>query len=188
MRHHRTLPRNRVIRRATPKDRPWIRDVAADVYADFGDYREIIPAWLAHPGVLTFVEESAAAERRGFILVGFYEPEENPIGGSIADLLAIAVSPQHQGAGVGRRLLRHAIDLATIASHQMTVPELRLTVADSNAKAQALFASEGFVVLDAAHGTYDGGQAAIRMRRPLAARAETDRLITEPIRPTLPKL
>lgn len=157
-----------MIRRATHDDRDWIRDVAAEVYARFGDYGKILPSWLSHPGVLTFVEESETHERRGFILIGFYQPDDAPPGTFVADLLAIAVAPEWQRQGVGSRLLEYAIDLATLASQRTSVPELRLTVAEDNLAAQSLFRRMGFEVLDEHHGTYDGGQRAIRMRRRLS--------------------
>ena len=69
---------------------------------------------------------------------------------------------------MGRRLLDYAIDLATLAGQRVSVPEIRLTVADSNEGAQRLFCRCGFDVLDARHGAYDGGQVAIRMRRRLS--------------------
>lgn len=157
-----------MIRRAAPEDSDWIRDVAAEVYAHFGDYGRIIPSWMAHPGVLTFVETApGSGDRQGFILLGFYEPPDVPAGEYVADLLAIAVGPAHQRQGVGRRLLEYAIDLATLAGRRVAVPEIRLTVADSNAPARKLFERCGFEVLDAQHGSYDGGQRAIRMRRRL---------------------
>ncbi len=160
-----------MIRRSHPGDADWIRRTAAHVYAPLGDYGTIIPAWMAHPGVMTFVEEVEA--RRGFILVGFYEPTDEvaPRGERthlVADLLAIAVAPEHQRQGVGSMLLHFAVDLATEAAFEsLPVRELRLTVADTNAPARALFARCGFVVLDEHHGAYDGGQRAIRMRRTL---------------------
>lgn len=155
-----------MIRRAGPGDAEWIRQTAAHVYAPLGDYGTIIPAWMGHPGVMTFVEEQES--RRGFILVGFYEPSD-PVGGHlVADLLAIAVAPEYQRQGVGTILLQFAIDLANEAAlESMPVSEIRLTVADTNAPARALFSRNGFKILDEHHGAYDGGQRAIRMRRPL---------------------
>jgi hypothetical protein len=47
------------------------------------------------------------------------------------------------------------------------VDEIRLTVAETNAVGQRLFAAHGFSVLDDHHGHYDGGQRAIRMSRRL---------------------
>jgi hypothetical protein len=66
-----------MIRRSDPLlgDPEWIRDTAAEVYARLGDYTRIIPSWMNHPGVLSFVEaidEGEREVRRGFILIGFY--------------------------------------------------------------------------------------------------------------------
>jgi ribosomal protein S18 acetylase RimI-like enzyme len=126
-----------------------------------------LPGWIPHPGVLTFIDEDDAGTRRGFILLGFYEPEDGDSDAYVADLLAIAVVPEHQGHGVGKRLLEYAIDLATLAGERVQVAEIRLTVADTNQRAQRLFKRCGFDVLDSRHGAYDGGQTAIRMRRKL---------------------
>ena len=160
-----------VIRRATPADHDWIRDTAALVYRPLGDYGSIIPSWIEHAGVLAYVEDGAAEQggvRRGFILLGFYEPEGIPPGSYVADLLAIAVAPPFQGQGIGRRLLRYAIHVARLAGRTNAVSEIRLTVADSNRAGRRLFATAGFRVLDDHHGCYDGGQRAIRMHLPLA--------------------
>lgn len=154
------------IRRAQPGDADWIRQTAALVYASLGDYGKIIPAWMSHPGVMTFVEE--ATLRRGFILIGFYDPGEAPRVRLVADLLAIAVAPEFQRQKVGSMLLEYAIDLASEAAlESMPVTELRLTVSETNDPARALFDRWGFEVIDEHHGSYDGGQRAIRMRRSL---------------------
>ena len=153
------------IRRATAFDDPWLRETGAEVYAAFGDFRSILPSWLHHPGVLTFVEEDKHHEPRGFILLGFYEPSDMPPVTYVADLLAIAVAPAHQNKGIGTRLLSYAVDLATTAGLRTAVSEMRLTVAHTNVGALKLFARHGFEVLDNHHGAYDGGQRAIRMRR-----------------------
>jgi ribosomal protein S18 acetylase RimI-like enzyme len=161
-----------MIRRATVLDAEWIRDTAAHVYAALGDYGRVIPGWVAHPGVVTYIETATPEIRRGFILLGFYAPwtvsetERSSIhpGELVADLLAIAVAPEHQRHGVGKTLLTYAIDLVREASARAPVRELRLTVADTNTVAQRLFDFFGFEVLDENHGAYDGGQRAIRMR------------------------
>src|SRR5262249_60325465 len=106
-----------MIRRASPLDADWIRDTAAHVYAALGDYGRVIPGWVAHPGVVTYVETADDGGRRGFILLGFYAPwtvsetERSSIhpGELVADLLAIAVAPGQQRQGVGQGLLTHAI-------------------------------------------------------------------------------
>jgi ribosomal protein S18 acetylase RimI-like enzyme len=133
-----------MIRRSDPlrRDPEWICQTAAEVYRDLGDYGKIIPAWMNHPGVLTFVEvdDSTPVEvRRGFILIGFYEPEDLIPTRLVADLLAIAVAPGHQRRGLGRMLLELAVDVARLAYREPPVREIRLTVAETNAPALALF-------------------------------------------------
>lgn len=159
-----------MIRRATRRDWNWIVTLASRVYVDLGDYGTIIPSWLEHPGVLTYLEEDEPPSPRlcrGFILLGFYQPPGGLPGGYVADLLAIAVDPEYRRRGIGRTLLDYAIQLARRASRTTRVPEIRLTVADSNEAGWQLFTNSGFRVLDANHGSYDGGQRAIRMTRSL---------------------
>lgn len=144
----------------------WVRDTAQLVYAPLGDYGTIIPDWMSHPGVLTYLELDDDETRRGFILLGFYEPGDRK-SALVADLLAIGVAPEHQRKGVGRTLLEFALDLSMEAAKQTQVTEIRLTVAATNRPALALFRGAGFEVLDAHHGSYDGGQRAIRMVKKL---------------------
>ena len=154
-------------------DHTWIADVAADVYGELGDYGSIIRSWLAHPGVLTYVEDAREPGgrhqdvARGFTLLGFYEPDTVRRGPYVADLLAIAVARRFQRKGVGTRLLEHAIHLAGLASGAGRLVEMRLTVAETNQVGRHFFSSFGFRVLDEDHGHYDGGQRAIRMVRAL---------------------
>jgi len=156
-----------VIRRAVADDVSWISQVAGDVYAKLGNYGALIPEWMHHPGVMGYVEQDTEGNRRGFILLGFYEPGTTSER-YVADLLAIAVDPMHQRKGVGRRLLDYAIQLARLASRANRVGEIQLTVADTNRVGQHLFSTSGFEILDQHHGAYDGGQRAIRMTRDLA--------------------
>lgn len=145
--------------------------MAADVYGELGDYGSIIRSWLAHPGVLTYLDEVREARgthvSRGFTLLGFYEPGTGQPGPYIADLLAIAVARPYQRNRVGTALLEHAIHLAGLATRAGRAVEMRLTVADTNQVGRRFFTSFGFQILDEDHGHYDGGQRAIRMVRQL---------------------
>ena len=49
----------------------------------------------------------------------------------------------------------------------MPVVELRLSVAEPNARARRLFEQFGFHFVDGEHGRYDGGQRALHMARPV---------------------
>jgi ribosomal protein S18 acetylase RimI-like enzyme len=142
-----------------------VRRVAEEVFSDFGDYGHILPDWLVHDGVLTFVAEEDA-QPIGFTMIGFYRVDEATLSYA-ADLLAIAVAPEAQSKGVGRRLLEHAVATSRAARKKLPVRELRLSVADTNARARKLFVAAGFVDVPGEHGRYDGGQRALHMTRPL---------------------
>jgi ribosomal protein S18 acetylase RimI-like enzyme len=158
------------IRRYQSSDRDWVIAVAAEVYGDLGDYAAIIPPWLDHPGVMGWVAETdgATAIARGFCLLGFYAVDDGR--GAIAELVALAVAPPFQGNGIGRALLDHAIAMAEQACHRVERAEMRLTVAADNSVGLHLYETTGFELIDGDHGTYDQGQAAIRMARQLTLR------------------
>ena len=84
----------------------------------------------------------------------------------VADLLALAVLPNSQNRGIGTRLLHHVIEVAERVAPQSRISSLRLTVAESNVGAQRLYARNGFRIVDGS-ATYDRGQRALRMARPL---------------------
>lgn len=151
------------IRPGTPADRPFVRELSAEAFAPFGDYRELLPRWTAEPGVVTYLAEDGELPA-GFVMVGFYYGDEKRTW-VYADVLAIAVTPELRGRGLGRQLLRRALDAAAEARATLDVRDVRLTVADSNGLAQDLFRSEGFESTTEEHGRYDGGQRALRMRR-----------------------
>lgn len=158
-----------MIRRAEVQDHPWIVATGAEAYADLGDYTRILPSWLEQPGVLAWIDEDAQGHGRGFAMLGFYT-EEAPRSGAkaqvIADLLALAVLPLYQHKGIGSKLLEHVIDVAERVAPSSHIRQLRLTVAENNVGAQRLYARAGFHVVEGA-ATYDRGQRALRMVRPL---------------------
>jgi ribosomal protein S18 acetylase RimI-like enzyme len=152
------------IRRGTAADAPFVREVAEQVFAELGDYGRILPTWLVHDGVLTHVAEEEGAPV-GYTMLGFYgagPPRQHEY---VADLLAIAVAPRAQGRGVGKQLLDHAIGQAALARRRMPIGELRLSVAEPNARARRLFQQFGFHFVEGEHGRYDGGQRALHMAR-----------------------
>lgn len=160
-----------MIRLATPSDHAGITGIAADVYGDLGDYGSILPSWFLHPSVEVYVDtegKSGVEGRvRSFVLLGYFEPLSDSNKRLLVDLLAIAVVPECQRQGIGRRLLLEAIRIATNAARGFCEADLRLTVSETNPVAHRLFSSEGFEILDPYHGTYDRGQRAIRMSRRL---------------------
>jgi ribosomal protein S18 acetylase RimI-like enzyme len=160
------------LRRGGAADADFVREVAVQVFAQFGDYGRILPTWLVHDGVLTHVAETLAAEPArpvGFTMLGFYPSLPGPTTSDefVADLLAIAVAPPAQGKGVGRRLLEHAIAQVQAAARRLPIRELRLSVADTNLRARRLFQQFHFRLVHGDHGFYDGGQLALHLARPL---------------------
>ena len=153
-----------VIRRATPLDLSWIVEVGARAFADLGDYRDILPAWLAQENVSAWVADDDG-ERRGFTVVGFFSDVTD---GNVADLLALAVEPAWQKRGLGRRLLDHAVSMASATAQAGRLRELRLCVADDNLVGQRLYRTSGFQRVIGEFGAYPGGQRAVRMVYPLA--------------------
>jgi ribosomal protein S18 acetylase RimI-like enzyme len=99
-------------------------------------------------------------------MLGFYMETPNPSAEVVADLLALAVLPAFQRRGIGGKLLTHVIEVAERVAPSSRIAALRLTVAETNVAAQRLYARAGFRVVDGS-ATYDRGQRALRMARPL---------------------
>jgi ribosomal protein S18 acetylase RimI-like enzyme len=153
-----------VIRRATSLDHRWLVDLGARAFEALGDYREILPAWLAQDNVSAWVVEQAG-EPRGFSMIGFFHGDRRD--DNVADLLALAIEPACQSRGLGRRLLDHAVGMASATAQAGRLRELRLCVADDNFIGQRLYRTSGFQRVSGEFGAYPGGQRALRMVFPL---------------------
>ena len=151
-----------LVRAALPDDIEFVREIAGEVFSSFGDYRKLLPKWFETPGVMTFLSQREG-ERTGYVMLAFFREGRTLVG----DVLAIAVSPAHQGKGIGRMLMQHAVTVCEQVAEQSPVRALRLSVADDNERAQKLFLSFGFQRLEGDFGRYDGGQQALHMERPL---------------------
>ncbi|MFT3697339.1 MAG: GNAT family N-acetyltransferase [Kofleriaceae bacterium] len=141
----------------------------AEAYRDLGDYTRILPSWLEQPGVLAWIEQDGQGRGRGFAMLGFYTEDLARSPQVIADLLALAVLPNYQNVGIGSRLLHHVIEVAERVAPSSQITHLRLTVAEDNTGAQRLYARNHFTIVDGS-ATYDRGQRALRMARPLDRR------------------
>lgn len=162
-----------MIRRAEVADHPWIIATGAEAYRDLGDYTRILPSWLEQPGVLAWIDQDVQGRGRGFAMLGFYMEDPTLSGGApgsrsqvVADLLALAVLPTQQRRGIGSKLLTHVIDVAERVAPASQIEALRLTVAETNTGAQRMYVRAGFRIVDGS-ATYDRGQRALRMARPL---------------------
>ena len=153
-----------VLRLARVEDRQAIAQMSADALSAYGNYREPIGAWFENPGVFTLVADDHGSVV-GFSMLGFVR--EKPGEPWVADLLAIAVRPESRGHGIGRQLVLEMVDVARRLGAPLGVSEVRLSVADTNQQGIRLFSGTGFLIMDEDHGRYDGGQRALRMRRPL---------------------
>ena len=162
-----------MIRRAEVADHPWIIATGAEAYRDLGDYTRILPSWLEQPGVLAWIDQDVQGRGRGFAMLGFYMEDTGVDGASgsqvVADLLALAVLPTQQRRGIGGKLLAHVIDVAERVAPSSHIDALRLTVAEMNTGAQRMYVRAGFRMMDGS-ATYDRGQRALRMARPLGQR------------------
>lgn len=78
-------------------------------------------------------------------------------------LASIAVDPDLQGEGLGRRLLRDAMEAARDRGARRMILEVRV----GNRRAQRLYADEGFDVVDRLEGYYVDGEDALQMARGL---------------------
>lgn len=182
-----------MIRRAEVSDHPWIVATGAAAYADLGDYTRILPSWLEQPGVLAWIDHDMQGRGRGFAMLGFYAEDTTRMSTPeaaaaaalaspdgihrqqvIADLLALAVLPNYQRKGIGTKLLDHVIEVAERVAPASHISQLRLTVAENNTGAQRLYARNGFHVVEGA-ATYDRGQRALRMVRPLGTARSASR-------------
>ena len=151
------------IRRATPLDHAWIIDLGSRAFADLGDYREVLPAWLRQANDAAWIDDPGP--RRGFTMLAFYRDDFS--GDHVADLLAISVEPVWRRHGLGRALLDHALHVARATAKAGRLTELRLCVAEDNHRAQRMYERAGFAPVALDVGRYGTGQRAIRMTFPL---------------------
>jgi ribosomal protein S18 acetylase RimI-like enzyme len=157
---------NITIRPASRGDEEFVHDLASRVFSAYShDPRRSIESILAERGAETLVAELDSV-RVGFVVLQ-YERLDRDFGPWVrptaARINAIAVRPDAQGRGVGRRLLKSAEKAARARSSL----SLSLATGERNWRARRLFEAGGFVPFTHIERYYAGGQAAVLMYRAL---------------------
>jgi ribosomal-protein-alanine N-acetyltransferase len=154
------------IRASLREDEGFVHELATRAFAAYSnDPRRAIRSILAEPDTETLVAELDSL-RVGFVALQ-YERLARDFGlwvrPTAARINAIAVWPQAQGRGVGRRLLESAEE----AARRRSALSLSLATGEKNIRARRLFAAGGFTQFTHVERYYAGGQAAVLMLRSL---------------------
>jgi ribosomal protein S18 acetylase RimI-like enzyme len=151
---------------AQPADIVAVRRLAQLVFAEYGDYANILPRFFCTQGVTTFVAR-VGKEVVGFIMLGYmpWSGKDHDGEGWMVDLLALAVEPARQRQGIGSALMEELARLTQQMAEWRDIKELQLTCAETNEAGLKFFAKHGFAVFDTSHGCYSGGQLAWRLKR-----------------------
>jgi ribosomal protein S18 acetylase RimI-like enzyme len=159
------LSRSTGIRQAFPDDLPFIRSLSIEAFSVYGDYETILTDFFVSKGVYTFVAEEIckdAAIPAGILMMVIRKRKwRRPY---FAEIIAIAVERAFQRQGIGSRMIEFAKRWPLCFSGQIFVPEVHLSVAESNAGGHAFFQNHGFEVFQKEPWAYPAGQTALRMR------------------------
>lgn len=146
-----------IVRRATTRDLPTVNAIERDVFSDPWPASSFTDA--VHSEHLYFVVATTAAGAVVAYVVGWFAAGD----GEIAN---IAVAADARGHGIGGRLLDEALAAARRSGSSM----VHLEVRESNAAAQALYASRGFVPVGRRRGYYrQPAEDAVVLRRTLGS-------------------
>jgi ribosomal protein S18 acetylase RimI-like enzyme len=148
------------LRKANPRDLPSIVELSGQVFSAYGPYDEIIAGWASFPHIITVVVEEKG-QTRGFAMINPIPGAQNEAKG---ELLAIAVSPQYQRRGIGKRLLGYMEGLA----RNFGIEEMVIHTAAINKAAHRFFAKNGFIQRGLVERYYPLGQKALEMSKTLS--------------------
>jgi ribosomal protein S18 acetylase RimI-like enzyme len=149
-----------IFRPAKQKDLEFIRELSAQVFSRYGNYEEIVLAWLEQATVITEVimDENYTL---GFAMLVL--DRQKLLGGRAAHLLAIGILPEHQRRGVGRALLERMEEIA----QKYNAVEMNLWTAVDNEPALSFFQKAGFEIRRFESYYYPQGQGALAMSKRL---------------------
>ena len=149
------------LRPALDSDLDFILDLCRKVFLEFGSYDRYMAEWFREEIVSSHIAELDSAPA-GFFMLAIHPA--SPTGEAVAELLSIAVVPELRSRGIGAALLDRSILLARESS--LDLREIRLSVAEGNARAQRMFARRGFRIGHVI-GVYPAGQRALFMTKAL---------------------
>lgn len=155
------------LRPARPSDLDFIVELTRRAFLQFGSYDRYVQEWFREEIVSTFVAEVDGAPA-GFSMLAIHP--ESPEQDAVAELLSIAVLPELRSRGIGAALLDRAIEAARESSLELR--EIRLSVAEGNARAQRMFARRAFRIGQVI-GRYPAGQRALFMVKELKKEAKS---------------
>jgi ribosomal protein S18 acetylase RimI-like enzyme len=153
------------IRGAFPDDLPFLRSMALEAFSIYGDYETILTDFFVSKGVYTYVAEeirTALALPVGLLMMAIRNPKRREP--YFAEILAIAVDQEYRNGGVGSRLIEFAKRWPLFFCEEISVPEVHLSVAESNVRGRAFFERHGFEMFQEEPWNYPAGQKAFRMR------------------------
>jgi ribosomal protein S18 acetylase RimI-like enzyme len=150
-----------LLRPALRCDLDFIVALCRRVFLEFGSYDRYVADWFREGIVTTCIAESGSVTA-GFFMLAIHPPDGSEE--AVAELLSIAVVPELRSKGIGGALLDRAIALARESS--LAPREIRLSVAEGNARAQRMFARRGFRIGQVV-GVYPAGQRALYMSKAL---------------------
>ncbi len=153
------------IREAFPDDLPFLRTLALEAFSIYGDYETILTDFFLSPGIYTYVAEEIRADVAipgGVLMMATRRQKRRDP--PVAEILAIAVEQDRQGRGIGSRMIEFAKRWPLCFPPKVSIPEIQLSVAESNKEGQLFFQRHGFDIFRTEPWRYPAGQKAFRMR------------------------
>lgn len=153
------------IRQAFPNDLPFLRSLALEAFSIYGDYETILTNFFLSHGIYTYVADEihrSVAIPVGILMMVIRKAKRREP--HFAEIVAIAVERTSQGDGIGSHMIEFAKRWPLSLSGKISIPEVRLSVAESNLEGRSFFQHHGFEILREEPWRYPAGQRALSMR------------------------
>ena len=147
-----------LLRTAVNDDASFIRNISDDAFNDFGDYGDVVLKWFESKYSRTLIALHNK-RRSGFAMLSYPFDRYNFVNSS--EILAIAVSPENRGMGIGTALLKKIDELA----YRIGTEIIFLHTATDNECAVRLFTGSGFGLWQIKRNFYPKGQDAFVMTK-----------------------